>query len=98
MVSRDPGSSVGVVVRGSCGDRYEWTVENGAIPVPSMIGQAVLPVKQFLSYPPEILRNRLYADQHEAYAFCVVFQREGEGMVLNVTTPQVHKRKYWSPP
>ena len=78
--------------------RYEWTVENGALPVPSMLGQAVRPNLPFLAYPPEILRERLYKDQHEAFAFCVVFQRDEGGMVLNVTTPQVHKRKYWSPP
>lgn len=78
--------------------RYKWTVDNGALPVPSLIGQAVEPIKPFLAYPPDILRRRLYGDQHEAYAFCVVFQREGDEIKLNVTEPQVHKRKYWSPP
>ena len=60
--------------------RYQWTVENGALPVPSMLGQAVRPNLPFLAYPPEILRERLYKDQHEAFAFCVVFQRDEGGM------------------
>jgi hypothetical protein len=63
-----------------------------------MLGQAVRPLKPFLAYPGKMLQERIYGQQHEAYAFCVVWENHGKNTVLNVTEPQVHKRRYWSPP
>jgi hypothetical protein len=78
--------------------RYKWTVSNGALPVPSLLTQAVSPVKPFLSIPPHVIHERIRADQFESCAARVVIQEDDRGeQYLNVTSPPDKNRQYWNP-